>query len=313
MSSDDHIWAEPILKWAGGKRRLAPRILSVIGEELGYFPMRVDPARRIWLIEPFVGSGALSLYFLQNNVVEPADLVWNDLNQELMYTYGAMVEHAQEISTILKSLLTNHETYMAIRSRDLDLTKVASSERVATAVRMIFLNKAGFNGLYRVNRKGEFNVPWGGDGRVVWSEGIHRNLLAFSQVVGRLCGLYSHTFSAVLTGYASKPGPGRRPYVYYCDPPYLPASPTSSFTSYSAEGFSTTDHEELARAGVEAVMTTGGLTVISSSDVPAAREIYGGAGYRLIEVEDRRAISAKTSGRGKVGELLCVMNGRKKP
>lgn len=315
----------PILKWAGGKRKLAPIILGHIRP---FYETARAQGKHLVLTEPFVGGAALSFAALDAGIVEPRHVFWNDRNEELVTTYNALRTTFGKVSgnasipsdrvverviDFLSKWGTTEADYLRIRAEnaptDPKIATCGPAMLAYIAARMIYLNKVGFNGLYRVNKSGGFNVPYGGEGRnPLDAEGLR----AFAELVSKMEATTCLDFRDAFEKHRCVEDIRRNVrhyrardhfHVFYCDPPYLPASKTSSFASYTSGGFGIEEHERLASTGLDAARD-GALVVISSSDTPDARRVY--QDYDLHELKVHRAISAKSKGRGKVGELLCV-------
>lgn len=210
----NNIKAEPILKWAGGKRQLLYRLLPLVPEYTGKY------------IEPFVGGGAM--FFALN----PTRAVLADSNAELINLYKTVAKSPEEVIEILKTYKNSEKNYYKIRN--IDWRNVSPEE---AAARMIFLNKTCFNGLYRVNRQGKFNTPYGKNNKV---EFLHQEqIIAASKQLKHkkiICGDYRR----VLKKYA-EPGD-----FIFLDPPYFQISEKESFLRYTKERFYKPDQIELA-------------------------------------------------------------------
>ncbi len=266
----------PFLKWAGGKARLADVLLA-----------RAPSAFNTYH-EPFVGGGALFFRLYREGRLQRA--VLSDLNAELMDTYRAIRDHVDEVIAILATYPHDEAFYYAIRERD--PWQLSLPERAA---RMIYLNKTGYNGLYRVNRQGRFNVPFG---RYRSPKYLDReNLLAVSQAL-RGVKLLRASFETVLE--RAEPGD----WVYF-DPPYVPLSRTANFTAYQAGGFGPADHRRLRDVCLE-LSRRGVYVMLSNSDTETVRELYGLSPFAIAEVRANRAINRNGAGRGKVTELLIT-------
>jgi DNA adenine methylase len=266
--------ARPFVKWVGGKGKLC-RALSEL------LPPQVEFMRHV---EPFLGGGAL--FFARN----PATALLSDVNSDLIATYEAVRDEPCALISQLCSLAILHgqDHYYAVRER---YNERSSKSRVERAAQFIYLNKTCFNGLFRVNRKGEFNVPVGRyTNPNIADAGA---LLAASM---RLQGieLRCASFERLL----DSAGPGD---FVYMDPPYAPVSATSNFTTYAKGGFSLADQERLAAVFHE-LDRRGARLMLSNSDAPLIRELY--RGYQTDVVLAPRAVSCDGSGRGKVSELV---------
>jgi DNA adenine methylase len=270
--------AKPFLKWAGGKTQLLPsfRLLYPKDRPLtGYH-------------EPFLGSGAV--FFDIKQTLRPRRVVLSDGNRELIETFQAIRDDVEAVIRELQRHARRHsrDHYYEVRDR---LPRELFP--TARAARLIYLNRTCFNGLYRVNSKGHFNVPMGRYTNPTIAD--IDNLLAVSARLKRT-QLLAGPFREVLD--RARPGE-----LVYFDPPYVPVSATASFTSYTAADFGPADQEELAEV-YRALDARGCKVMLSNSDTPAARKLY--AGYRIERLDARRAINSKAEKRGPVGELVVL-------
>ena len=271
----------PVIKWAGGKTQLLRQLLP-------HIPGRFD---HYW--EPFVGSAALFFELRRAGRIRKATL--SDVNPELIELYRVIRDEVEP----LISRLQEHERWRLDRGyfyRVRNWDREPGWERrpgVERAARLIFLNKTCYNGLHRVNRRGQFNVPWGryDDPRICDTVNLRAASAALTNVT-----LEVGDFKTVL----SKAG---KDDLVYLDPPYLPTSATASFTAYSANAFGEAEHRELATSYGE-LLDRGCYPLLSNSDTPLVRQLY--RGFDLRSVQARRAINARGQGRGPVGELLVV-------
>jgi len=268
--------ADPILKWAGGKRGLIPEILSL-------FP--ADFKNRNYH-EPFVGGGAV---FFK---IRPKSGSINDVNPRLINFYQVVRDKAEDL--IAQAGRYPHDKGAYYKLRD-EFNRRGLSD-VEEAALLLYLNKTAFNGLYRVNSKGEFNVPFGRyKNPTIVPEGRIR---AASKILKK-AQIFNKDFSYVLD-YANEGD------LCYLDPPYQPVSDTANFTSYSAEGFDLTEQRRLRDTCVE-LDNNGVLFVLSNSYVKPIREMYEGIkNFRIEIVQARRAISSKASTRGPINEVLIT-------
>jgi DNA adenine methylase len=264
----------PILKWAGGKTRLLAQLRPLL-------PPGVELMRHV---EPFVGGGAL--FF----ALRPARALLCDINPTLLGTYKAVRDDVDEVVAHLLRLSREHDaaTYYRVRERYNRARTLAAAERAAI---FIYLNKTCFNGLHRVNRRGEFNVPAGNYARprILDLEALQ----AASEQLRRTelrCG----SFELLLT--AAKPGD-----FIYMDPPYEPVSNTARFTAYAQEGFGREDQLRL-RDVFRVLDRRGCKLMLSNSDVDFVRDLY--SGYAIDEVSPPRAINSDPSKRGHVPEVV---------
>ncbi len=266
----------PFLKWIGGKRQLLPTMLPII-DRIGSFDA---------YHEPFVGGGAL--YFAlygAGKIRHMASL--SDINPRLVETYRAVADNVDRVIELLEQHAELHSEGYFYRVR-----ANVPDDPVERAARIIFLNKTCFNGLFRENRKGLFNAPFG----------FYKNpticdkttLRAASKALKR-AALSCQSFSTII----DKAQPGD--FVYF-DPPYVPVSKTS-FTSYSKDGFTIQDQTELA--SVFAELAAHGVSVmLSNSDTPEVRALY--SKFKIQTVMALRAVNCKGTSRGRVAEVLVT-------
>lgn len=275
MSSSQSV-ARPFLKWAGGKTRLLGTLSALI------------PAQVSTYYEPFLGGGALFFHLAQQGRFKRA--VLNDSNAELVNCYRVVRSSVDALIAQLGSLEVSESAFLSIRAQ-----KPPSLTAVERAARFIYLNKTAFNGLYRVNRGGSFNVPWGRyeKPKVLDAD----NLRACSQVLEQFSvGLLEGDFAAGIWN----PGLGD---VIYFDPPYVPVSETSSFTGYTKDGFSLEDQQRVATCA-RRLADLGALALVSNSDTPTVREMYAGLEVHVVQM--RRSINSKADRRGPVNELVVI-------
>jgi DNA adenine methylase len=264
--------AAPCVKWAGGKRYLVPEILKRM------------PARIKTYYEPFFGGGAVFFALANEGRFERA--VISDSNEELMRAYAAIANQTTAVIKALKEHVYSEEHYYRVRS--LDPISLAPPARAA---RFIYLNRVCFNGLYRVNKKGSFNVPFGRytNPTICDEEGLRA---AARVLKGTAKGALDFE-AATLTA--------KRGDVVYFDPPYVPSSETSDFTAYTVGGFGADQHERL-RDVAKRLSEKGALVLLSNSDTPLVRRLY--KGFRIERVEAPRRVNSRGDGRGNVAELL---------
>lgn len=277
---------QPFLKWAGGKRQLLPEIRKYIPQSFSHY------------YEPFIGAGAV-LFDIQ-----PSQATINDVNSELMNIYEVIRDDVDELLKDLRKHVNEPDYFYEIRA--LDRTEdYASLTSVERASRLIYLNKTCYNGLFRVNSKGQFNVPFGKyNAPNIINEGVLREVsdyLKRSEIQ-----MLNIDFAEAVQG--AKEGD----FIYF-DPPYDPVSETSSFTSYSNDGFSRSDQERLRNLFVE-LHERGCYVLLSNSDTPFIRELYENihADIRVVSVQATRAINSQASKRGKIGEVLVTNIGKNK-
>lgn len=264
--------ARPFVKWAGGKHQLLTEIRKHVPGDFS----------RYW--EPFVGGGAV--FF--NLVPGAATLV--DANEELVNAYRVVQEDVETLIGELEKHAHNEETFYSLREWD-RLPSFEQRSAVERAARFIYLNKTCFNGLYRVNSKGQFNVPFGRYHNPTIADRVNLTLCSKAlRGVEVECG----SFLDIETRVASND------FVYF-DPPYIPLTSTSSFTSYTADRF-TIDMQTALRDLCVRLDSAGVKWLLSNSSSFIIRELY--SGYRITSVKAQRAINAHANKRGVVEEVL---------
>lgn len=274
----------PFLRWAGGKRRLLPLIVPSL-------PPAFDPTKNRFY-EPFVGGGAV-MFELGNPTaavhVPGNRLVINDVNPDLIATYEVVRDDVEGLIGRLSGMAkkTSKDDFEVVKRRkpksDLD-----------RAARFIYLNKTCFNGLWRVNSNGEFNVPYG---KVAQPVVCDAELL-------RSCSARLQGAQIRLGSYVSAVNDARVGDVVYLDPPYLPLSPSSSFSKYAKDDFGKLDHYALAGV-IRGLSERGVYVMMSNSDAPLTRQIFGGL-LELRGLDVTRSISAGSASRTKVGEVIGI-------
>jgi DNA adenine methylase len=290
-----------LLKWAGGKRQLLPHLRR-------FYP----PAFNRY-IEPFFGSGAVFFDLYGTGRLRDRDVVLIDSNADLIGCYETVRAQPDEVGRELDLLAAAHARdgraqYYAVRDEQFNPTRDRLRDgdgRIAytpqLAAMLIYLNRTGFNGLYRVNSRGEFNVPAGRYDRpkIADREKLTRAAHALS---GARVTLACDSFDSV--EQIARPGD----FVYF-DPPYAPLSRTASFTSYTGLGFNAQDQERLQRLAI-VLASRGCFVLLSNSTADVIEALYEhndharDAGLQAIRVPARRAINSKPTHRGVVDEYL---------
>jgi DNA adenine methylase len=234
--------------------------------------------------EPFLGGGALFFH------LRPRRAVLGDANERLVRAYRGVRDAVDEVVRLLRSYAPTRETFEALRAADVDARSDAE-----VAAWFVFLNRLGYNGLYRVNRAGRFNVPFGDYPRP----------RVCDEPTLRACSAALAGAEIVCADFAEVVARARAGDVAYFDPPYVPLSVTSSFTAYTSKGFTMDDQRRL-RDTARALAARGVRAVVSNSGAPAVRELYGGGDFELTPVRAARAISCKGAGRGPVVEVVAA-------
>jgi DNA adenine methylase len=264
-------WAvpRPFLKWVGGKGQLIDRMLPLVPSFSGTYH------------EPFLGGGAL--FF----ALRPRRAILCDSNRRLVRTYRGLRDDPEEVIRRLRESPYDKDYYLAQRDRAID-----EVSDVDVAIWLIYLNRTGFNGLYRVNRRDQFNVPFGRHVRPLICD--EANLRACSTVLQRAQVLHD-TFESVED--RARPGD----FVYF-DPPYEPVSSTSRFTSYTSIGFSLEDQCRLRDLSLR-LKRRGVQVLISNSAARPVYDLYHDH-FEIQEVQALRKVNCRRDGRGRITELL---------
>jgi DNA adenine methylase len=266
------------LKWAGGK-------LQLIEQFENLFP----PDFRNYY-EPFIGSGAVFFYLKSKS--RSNKVILSDSNEELINCFTVVRDKPSELIEVLLNHRKRHSKQYYYEVRDLESVKL---ESVSRAARMIYLNKTCFNGLYRVNSKGEFNVPLGDYKN---PSIFDRNTLSRASQMLQDVDLRVMTFDKVLD-FA-----GKEDFVYF-DPPYIPLSKTSSFTRYSKSDFSIKEQNQLSKV-FRALDSVGCFVMLSNSDHSLIRELYKDYDKNIVVVRAKRKINSVGSKRGAINEIVVT-------
>ncbi len=271
---------KPFVKWVGGKRQLLGQF-----KIMNFYPPECfDPTKNSYF-EPFVGGGAVFFDLL------PEEGSLSDLNKELVITYNVVKNNLEKLIVSLKKHKTDKKYFLKIRAQDPNRLS-----DVAVASRFIFLNRTCFNGMYRVNSMGGFNVPFGRYSKPLICD--EDNLLKVSKALQNI-DIKHQDYKEVLK--KAKKGD----FIYF-DPPYYPVSKTASFTSYTTETFLDKEQVELRDTFIE-LNKRGCFVMLSNSDTPFINKIYSGIkGVRVNKVQAGRAINSDGSGRGKITEVLIT-------
>ena len=271
---------KPFVKWVGGKRQLLRQF-----RELGLYPPNGFNPMTSTYFEPFVGGGAVFFDLL------PKKAELSDLNSELVTTYNVIKNNADALITSLTKHKYEKNYYLKVRAQNpQDLSEVA------VASRFIFLNRTGFNGMYRVNSKGGFNVPFGKYTNPIICD--EKNLRKASRALQKVT-IKNQDYKNVLK--KAKKGD----FVYF-DPPYYPVSKTASFTSYTEDSFLEQEQTELRDTFIE-LHRRGCFVMLSNSDTPFINKLYSGIkGVTVTKVAAGRAINSNSAKRGKISEVLVT-------
>jgi DNA adenine methylase len=290
--------AKPFLKWAGGKTQLINEIEKSLPKEV--------TKNKFTFIEPFVGSGAV-LFWMLNNFPKLEKAVINDINEDLINTYKTIASKPKELISILQqlqsefhSLENKAEEKKVYYYQKRELYNTRKEEQSGQAALFIFLNRTCFNGLYRVNKSNGYNVPMGSYKKPTICD--NKNIIAVSNSLQRveiLCGDFEQTLD-----FANNNS------LFYFDPPYKPLSETSSFNSYAKDEFN--DNEQIRLKNFCSKLDALNHTwILSNSDVKGKDmndnffdDLY--SDFHIQRVDARRSINANPEKRGSLKELLIT-------
>lgn len=297
----------PFLKWAGGKRQLLPELRLFYPRTFGRY------------FEPFVGSGAVFFDLAAHGLIGRDGARLSDVNADVIGCYQALVHDLPGVTRHLRRLAAayaEHGEGHYYEVRDAQFNPMRARLRAAgygtpptrslatqLAAMLIYLNRTGFNGLFRLNSRGDFNVPVGryANPRICDEPTLQAAAAVLS---GRSAEIRFDAFEGVLAH-------AKRGDFLYLDPPYAPLTATSRFTAYTESGFTSEDQRRLQRV-VVTLAERGCHVVLSNSTAPLVRDLYEhderarGAGLRVWRVRARRAINARGSARGPIDELVIT-------
>ncbi len=263
----------PFVKWAGGKSQLIEQFKPLFPKQFNRY------------IEPFVGSGAVAFHIIQEYA--PKEIILSDVNSELINAYTLVKKQTDTLIELLKLHSSKHNTQYYYELRDANVSEFSPIE---LAARFLYLNKACFNGLYRVNSKGKFNVPIGDHKNIDVVQ--EQKLLAVSKLL-KTVQIKQMPFEKVLD-YAKA-----KDFVYF-DPPYYPLK-KESFTTYTKDNFLDAEQEKLAEVFKE-LSQRGCFCMESNSDTDFIKGLY--AKFKINFVKAKRMINSKANGRGEINEVV---------
>ncbi|GBF23847.1 hypothetical protein MnTg01_00175 [archaeon MnTg01] len=270
---------KPFVKWAGGKRQLIPQIEKHLPEKFGSY------------FEPFLGGGALLFHLLSENKNLKGYV--SDLNSDLILSYVTIRDN---LSSLLKSLQKHSDNYFSdSKSYYYSVRESNPKSQIEKVSRLLFMNRTCFNGLYRVNSKGKFNVPLGrySNPNIVQEENLRsvNQFLNHNKIIIK-CQDFSSTVEKAKKG----------DFVYF-DPPYQPVSKTANFTSYTNGNFGLNDLKRLAKVSNE-LAKKGVNVLLSNSSTKQVRELFSSKAWEIFEIQANRAINSDSNNRTGHSELL---------
>ena len=264
---------KPFIKWAGGKTQLLPEILSRLPKSYNNY------------FEPFLGGGAV--FFALN----PKKAFLSDLSKDLITTYTVIKNDYEALANELSNYEYNEEFYYKLRAQDRDKENYEKLSNLKVAARFIYLNKTCFNGLYRVNSKGEFNVPFG----------KYKNPSLFKIENLKACSNALESTELNTASYLETLKQIKKDDLVYLDPPYSPLNKTSSFTSYTKDGFNNDKQKELRDFCIE-VDKIGAKFILSNSYNTLILELY--KDFKIETIKAKRAINSKANKRNSINEVI---------
>lgn len=269
---------KPILKWAGGKRQILPYLLQYIPKDFNNY------------YEPFAGGLALLIELYNRGRIKKA--IISDINKDLINLYEIIKEKPYELISAIKEIpfKNNKDDYYQARKL---FNSLEPHKNVSRAALLLYLNRHGYNGLYRVNSKGEFNVPFGRYNNPSLPD--EEDIIKFHEML-KSCEILNLDFEDAVRSAQ------RSDFVYF-DPPYMPLNETSYFTDYTSGGFSEQEQKRLASV-FKKLSNKGVFVMQSNSNNEFIRQLY--AEYNIVEIEARRNINSNASKRGPVKELLVL-------
>ncbi len=269
---------KPFLKWAGGKRQLLPQLLRAVGAagDFGNYH------------EPFLGGGALFFAMARNGLLQDRSAFLSDINQNLVDTYAGVRDNVETVIGLLERHRAQHNKRYFYQVRGQVPEDIAQR-----AARVIYLNKTCFNGLYRENSKGEFNVPLGRHKNPLICD--EKNLRAVSEILRHVC-LSAKPFDRILDDV-------RPEDLVYFDPPYVPISRTADFTSYAKGGFGCREQEKLAELVVH-LASLGVKVVVSNSFTDFTKNLY--KDLHIYQLFASRIVGSFIERRGEIAEILVT-------
>ncbi len=290
---------KPFLKWAGGKRQLLPEINRLIPASI----LKVD---KFTYIEPFIGSGAMLFHILRNFRKKVKQAVISDINHDLIKAYTTIRDSPEPLLAQLEKISLRYYSYASEADRkkyfleERDKFNTKPDDPILNSSLLIFLNRTCYNGLFRVNSSGSFNVPFGKYKKpTIYNPELIKAVSAGLQDVIILWGDYQQTLH-----YAEEPT------LFYFDPPYKPITKSSSFTAYSMTSFNDAGQIRL-KEFCDDITRAGHAFILSNSDVKNYEpgnlffdKLY--EDYHVERVKAKRNINSKGSERGEISELLIT-------
>ena len=293
----------PFIRWAGGKRRLLPNVLAALPADFDLTKHR--------FYEPFVGGGAVTFRLagtnhasgLPKNPARKARIVVNDSNSQLTGAYRVLRDRPDELIALLSQNFASRQgrnAYNAVRDEfnaASNIRRPLPGDELLQAARFLYLNRTGFNGLFRTNAEGNYNVPWG-------KEHIAVTKMCDAELL-RACSDWLQRVEVRNSGFVASIEDVDAGDVVYLDPPYIPLSPTSAFSKYQADDFKDASQASVA-AMIGWLTEKGARVILSNSDTERTEQLYRPHLETYRKVPVRRTISADVDSRGIVSEVLAM-------
>lgn len=293
---------KPFIKWAGGKTQLLPVIEKLL-------PLFIKNGNPFNYVEPFVGSGAVLFYLLENFSNNIKNIVINDFNTRLIFTYQSIQKKPNEISDKLNEI---NSAYNKIKDeekkhffnnvkKEFNSLEQIPKNALDIGSRFIFLNKTGFNGMYRENKKGEYNIPFGN--QLKPSIPNKETILKISEALKNV-EIKNLSYEEVLIRDS------KIKTLYYLDPPYIPLNKTSSFNQYISSDkceFDSLQSLKNIRFHCESLLKNNGAVMLSNVEIPETKKEFSSIG-KIHIVPARRSINANGKKRGVINEIIVVSN-----
>ncbi|MBA1433677.1 DNA adenine methylase [Bombilactobacillus bombi] len=269
---------KPVTKWVGGKRQLVSKLIEHLPQDFNSY------------FEPFIGGGALLL------ALAPQKAIINDNNQELINVYRVIKDHPLSLLAELQKHQDNNSKEYYLYVRNWDRSEIWQQlTPIQRAARLLYMLRVDFNGLYRVNKKGQFNVPYGKykNPNIVNRDDILRVSNYFQQAnIQILCGDFQKAVASA-----------QKNDLVYFDPPYIPLTSTANFTSYTKDDFTLEDQKRLCQTFFD-LARRDVKVMLSNSDTALTRSLYKNANIHIVQA--RRAINSNAQKRGKINEVIIT-------
>lgn len=292
---------KPFIKWAGGKGQL----LSEIKKRL---PSFILDNEKFNYVEPFIGSGAVLFHLINNYAENMNKIIINDLNKRLIYLYEAIIERPLDLIDRINKIEIQYKqlseedrkSYYLRKRKTFNSLNIVAKNRLDISAYFLFLNKTGFNGMYRENKQGDYNIPFGKQKNPSFLN--ESNILNISQALAKKVEIRNESYEKIFCLNNSFKT------FYYLDPPYMPINNSSSFTDYIKESdFHTTESLQKISDYCIKIKSLNGSVLLSNSDTKVSNSILSTLG-EISKIKARRSINSNGKKRGDVGEILLLIS-----